>query len=119
MLYARQQEPVTLLLSMMWTPLRQILTFEGGMDELASVVGLFEVAGTAATEGPSELLILMALFSVIFGFINLLPIPGLDGWGLLFLAIEVIRRRPVERWTRRIAGVVVVAVVLLGWFVSG
>ena len=37
----------------------------------------------------------MAAISVNLGFINLLPIPLLDGGHLLFYAIEGARRRPV------------------------
>ena len=38
----------------------------------------------------------MALISINLGFMNLLPIPMLDGGHLLFYAIEAIRRRPVS-----------------------
>ena len=30
------------------------------------------------------------------GFVNLLPIPGLDGGHLVFLAIEAIKRKPLS-----------------------
>ena len=42
---------------------------------------------------------LAALFSVILAFMNILPIPGLDGGHLLFLIVElIIRRKPSERF---------------------
>ena len=41
---------------------------------------------------------LAALFSVILAFMNILPIPGLDGGHLLFLLVELIfRRKPSEK----------------------
>ncbi|MBP5583003.1 MAG: RIP metalloprotease RseP [Bacteroidales bacterium] len=41
---------------------------------------------------------LAALFSVILAFMNILPIPGLDGGHLLFLLVElIIRRKPSEK----------------------
>ena len=41
---------------------------------------------------------LAALFSVILAFMNILPIPGLDGGHLLFLFVElIIRRKPSEK----------------------
>ena len=42
---------------------------------------------------------LAALFSVILAFMNILPIPGLDGGHLLFLIVElIIRRKPSEKF---------------------
>ena len=37
----------------------------------------------------------MALIAVNLGIINLLPLPALDGGRLIFLVIEMIRRKPV------------------------
>jgi regulator of sigma E protease len=37
----------------------------------------------------------MAFFSINLGFINLLPIPVLDGGHLLLYAVEAIRRQPI------------------------
>ncbi len=101
------------VISMMWTTLRQMLTFERGVDELSSVVGLFNVAGTAAEQGPDEFLILMALLSINLGFVNLLPIPILDGGHLLFFIIEAIRRRPLGQRAREIASAVGLVMILL------
>ena len=39
---------------------------------------------------------LLAVISVNLGIMNLLPIPGLDGSRLLFLLVEVIRRKPIS-----------------------
>jgi regulator of sigma E protease len=40
---------------------------------------------------------LVALLSASLGVMNLLPIPALDGGRLVFLFIEAIRRKPVDR----------------------
>lgn len=104
------------VLAMMWTTLRQMLTFERGVDEISSVVGLFSVAGTAADQGPSEFLILMALLSINLGFVNLLPIPILDGGHILFFSLEAMRRRPLGQRAREIAsaiGLIVIVLLLL------
>ena len=39
----------------------------------------------------------MAFLSVLIGFFNLLPLPALDGGRILFLVIEGIRRKPMDR----------------------
>ena len=47
----------------------------------------------------------MTMISINLGFINLLPIPMLDGGHLLFYAIEAVRRKPVpaaaQEWAYR------------------
>jgi regulator of sigma E protease len=101
------------VISMMWTTLVQMLTFERGVEELSSVVGLFKVAGTAAEQGSGEFLLLVALLSVNLGFVNLLPIPVLDGGHLLFFTIEAIRRRPLGQRAREIASAVGLVMILL------
>jgi regulator of sigma E protease len=55
-----------------------------------------QIAGQQATLGFFEFVQLLALFSINLGFINLLPVPMLDGGHLLFYAVEAVRRRPVS-----------------------
>jgi len=51
--------------------------------------------GTMILDGGVGLLQLAALISVSIGFLNLLPIPVLDGGHLLFYAYEALARRPL------------------------
>lgn len=101
------------MLEMMWTALRQMVTLQRGVEELSSVVGIFAYAGTAAEQGPTEFLMLMALISLNLAFVNLLPIPILDGGHLLFFTIEAIRRKPLGQRAREIASAIGLVVVLL------
>jgi regulator of sigma E protease len=57
------------------------------------------VAGEGAANGPLPFVQLIALFSINLGFINLLPVPMLDGGHLFFYAVEAVRRRPVSART--------------------
>ncbi len=100
-------------LKMIWTSLRQMLTLQRGVEELSSVVGIFAVAGTAAEQGPGPFLLLMALLSINLGFVNLLPIPVLDGGHLMFFTIEAVRRRPLSQRAREIASGVGLVIILL------
>jgi regulator of sigma E protease len=52
-------------------------------------------AGLAAINAGKELLQLAAILSVSVGFLNLLPIPVLDGGHLLFYAYEAVARKPL------------------------
>ena len=64
--------------------------------QLGGPVSIAHVAGSVATLGPIEFVGLLALLSINLGFINLLPVPMLDGGHLFFYFIESIRRRPVS-----------------------
>ena len=101
------------MLKMMWTSLRQMVTLERGVEELSSVVGIFNVAGTAAEQGPGQFLLLMALLSINLGFVNLLPIPILDGGHLMFFTLEALRRRPLSQRAREIASAIGLIIILL------
>jgi membrane-associated protease RseP (regulator of RpoE activity) len=63
----------------------------------ASVVGVGRVAGSLASDDRfGDLLFLFGLVNVFVGFLNLLPLPPFDGGHLAILAIEKIRKRPVD-----------------------
>ena len=60
----------------------------------------------------------MVMLSVSLGFINLIPIPILDGGHLFFFLIEAVIRKPVSMKIRQIAAYVgLVLIVLLMVFV--
>jgi regulator of sigma E protease len=104
-------------------------------DQIAGPLGIISVSGqvaTSALSGPGDgddnwpdrlgmlglaLLQLAAVLSVAVGFVNLLPIPILDGGHLLFYAIEALRGgRPLppaaQEWAYR-AGFAVMASLFL------
>jgi len=74
----------------------QILGGERSVKELGGTLKMAQMAGQQASLGPFEFIELVALFSINLGFINLLPVPMLDGGHLLFYAVEAVRRRPVS-----------------------
>lgn len=63
--------------------------------ELGGIVRIGAIAGDMAIQGIVPLILLTALLSINLGFINLLPIPMLDGGHLMFYAIETVIGRPV------------------------
>ena len=64
-----------------------------------------QIAGQYASVGPFEFIQLLALFSINLGFINLLPVPMLDGGHLALYTVEAVRRRPLgeraQEWVFR------------------
>ncbi len=96
--------------------LKGLVTGQLSARELGGPIRIGQVSGEAAREGIGPLVILMAVLSINLAILNLLPIPVLDGGGLMLLAAEAIRRRPLSREVRaRLtnAGLIVVAAVML------
>lgn len=67
------------------------------INDFMGPVGIVNVVGEAARSGLYNLLGLTALISLNLSVMNLLPIPALDGSRIMFLAIEKIRHKPVDR----------------------
>lgn len=69
-----------------------------GLQESSGPVGIVQLIAEETKEnGWVTYAELLVLISVNLGLFNLLPIPGLDGSRLIFLAIEGIFRKPVPR----------------------
>jgi len=64
---------------------------------------LFSIASDAAEEGWSSFLFQMALISVNLAFMNLLPIPVLDGGNIAQALLEAVTRRPMSTRARLVA----------------
>ena len=76
-----------------------------GVKDLSGPVGVVDAIGTAYEESRDEgalmvwmnLLNMAVLLSANLGVMNLLPLPALDGGRLVFLLLEAVRRKPVNR----------------------
>lgn len=64
-----------------------------GVDDLSGPVGIFNLLKNATKEGIMTILTWTAILSVNIGFMNLLPLPALDGGRLAFMLYEGITRR--------------------------
>jgi regulator of sigma E protease len=97
--------------------LGQIITGRRSLSELGGPLKIAQVSGERLAMGPVEFVFLIALISINLGFINLLPVPVLDGGHLLFYAVEAVRRRPVEpqvmEWAFRGGLIAILALMLL------
>ncbi len=74
----------------------QIVSGRRSVKDLGGPLRMAQIAGQQASLGLYEFVLLIAIFSINLGFINLLPIPMLDGGHLLLYSIEAVRRRPVS-----------------------
>ena len=94
--YALAVERVAFLTQSMMEGLWQIVSGKRSFKEIGGPVKIAQIAGQQATLGIEDFIALLALLSINLGFINLLPVPMLDGGHLFFYAIEAVRRRPVS-----------------------
>lgn len=81
----------TLMARGLWS----MITGETSMDQVGGPVMIAQMAGEMARRGWLDIFYFMAIISVNLAFINILPIPGLDGGHFLIITIEGIIRRPL------------------------
>lgn len=90
-----------------------LMLFKGrlGMNDLSGPVGIVDMVGTVVEESKSDeadtmtnvinvllnVINLTVILSVSLGIMNLLPLPALDGGRLVFLIIEAVRGKPIDR----------------------
>ena len=96
--------------------LGQIISGQRGTEDVGGPIKIAKIAGQQATLGWLPFVQLLALFSINLGFINLLPVPMLDGGHLFFYAVEAVRRRPISaralEWAFRGGLAVILALVV-------
>jgi regulator of sigma E protease len=63
---------------------------------LSGPVGIAQMSGQAAKQGPSAFLMLMSMVSLNLAVINLMPLPILDGGSVVMLVIEMVMRRDMS-----------------------
>jgi len=76
--------------------LGQVITAKRAPKDMRGPLGIAEASGDALRGGALTLLIFVVQISVAVGFMNLLPIPLLDGGHLFLYGIEAIRRKPLS-----------------------
>ena len=94
-----------------------LLTGEASTGDMMGVVGIADqMTDLAQEEDNSSFWYFVAYLAVNLGFVNMLPIPGLDGGKILVILLEAVLRRPIpEKYQNIIA--VVGLVCILGLFV--
>lgn len=82
--------------------LADLISGKYGLKDLSGPVGTMEIIADAATDaaagseyGLEMVITIMAFITINIGIVNLMPIPALDGGRLVFLLLEIIRRKPV------------------------
>ncbi|MGN1111993.1 MAG: M50 family metallopeptidase [Acutalibacteraceae bacterium] len=90
---------------MVYASLVGLVTGKFGFNEMSGPVGVATAITTVASQGLersfldafNNILYVMMILTINLGIFNLLPVPALDGGRLLFLLIELVRRKPVPQ----------------------
>ncbi len=90
-----------------------IVTQRQAADQMGGPILMAQVTARVAEGGIEPMLRWIAFISANIGFLNLLPIPVLDGGHLVYYAIEGVLRRPMSRRMQEIGFQIGVAMVLM------
>lgn len=83
------------------------------LKNLSGPIGIAEVAGESASAGVASFLRFLVLISLVIGFVNLLPIPILDGGQIVFQVAEWVKGSPLSERTQAFGQQVGLALLVL------
>jgi regulator of sigma E protease len=108
------------IVRLMVSTLGQVISGRRSLEELGGPLKIAQISGEQAGRGAEDFIFFMALISINLAFINILPIPMLDGGHLLFYGIEAIQRKPVspvvQEWAFRSGLALLLTLMLLVTF---
>lgn len=81
---------------MIWSSLLNTIKGKYGTQSLSGPVGVVEQVEETVSYGWDSFMFLVIIITINLGIMNLLPLPALDGGRLLFLIIEMVRRKPIN-----------------------
>lgn len=87
-------------LEVAWLVLRTLgglLTGVVGLDAVSGPISSIGITSQVVASGFGNIMALMAMVSVNLAVFNLLPVPALDGCQMIFVIIEWIARKPINR----------------------
>ena len=95
------QEQVGSAVGLVWRTLRALVTPASsvGLQHLSGPLGIFERLVSLLRTDARQVLYFSVILNVNLAFLNLLPIPVLDGGHILFSLVEAVRRRQLEAKT--------------------
>ena len=85
--------------------LLRVFTFTASQDEYGGPISIYKMVDDSYDAGMQysffaamqNIIFIGAVLSANLGVLNLFPIPGLDGGRILFLLVEVVRRKPIDQ----------------------
>ena len=95
-----------------WLTLKRILFGHVSSENIGGIITIAAVSASWAEEGLAKLLFILCMLSMNLAFINVLPIPVLDGGHLFFLVVEKLKGSPVSERVLGYSQVVGVVLIL-------
>lgn len=75
----------------------QLITGQTALADMGGTITTVKFMATASQTNIANLLLLIPVISINLAVFNLLPIPALDGARMVFVLIEWIRKKPIDR----------------------
>ncbi len=75
--------------------IKWLVTGKAKIRDLSGPIGIAKMSGDSARSGLSTFVVFIAYISISIGFLNILPIPMLDGGHLVFMLVEAVIRKPI------------------------
>ncbi len=92
-----------LTIRMCWESIYDLVSGRYTLGAVSGPIGISSAIGTAASYGAESLLNIVVLISINLGFMNLLPIPALDGGRLITVLFEMVTRKKIPA---RVEGII-------------
>jgi len=84
------------MIRMVYFSLLEMIAGRVSINDVSGPIGMVSIAAEAARVGLFSILSLVGFLAVNLGVMNLLPLPALDGGRMIFVFLEMIRRKPVK-----------------------
>ena len=91
----------------------RMLTGHVSVKNLSGPLSIAEYAGESADAGAASFLEFLVLISLSLGFLNMLPIPILDGGQIVFQAVEWLKGSPLSERAQAFSTQVGIALLIL------
>ena len=102
-----------LIMRMCWESIFDLITGRYTVEAISGPVGISSAIGTAAKRNFGSLVNIAVLISMNLGFMNLLPIPALDGGRIVMILAEMITRKKIPARVEAVINGVGLALLLL------
>ncbi len=100
----------------LYLTLKKIFAGDVHSKNLGGIITIGVVSYSFAESGPAKLFYFLAILSLNLAFLNILPIPILDGGHFLFLVIEKLKGSPVNERVlgySQVAGLIIILALML------
>ncbi len=102
-----------LVLRMCYESIFDLITGRYSLSAVSGPVGISGAIGDAVSQGFASVLNMVVIISINLGFMNLLPIPALDGGRIITILVEMVTRKKIPAKVEAIINGVGLAVLLL------